>query len=183
VKRWLVWGGFVLVSLVMLLAVAGAGASSLSITRYAVGESVLFQIETQNTCWWSCCGCCNCACPEIQVSGWRVVDGGGTIVYAVSLEAPIAVPAWTGSWNQANTSGVPVAAGNYVLYVDTTVGMLSRSFLIYDPCCCCWGWLWPCFTCEEASRITQCCCRITLTLSHEQRPCSPCSWPCCSGCS
>ena len=92
------------------------------------------------------------------------------------------------STSSAYASGASVPPGYYTLYVDTSVGTLSRCFYLYDPCCgCCWGWSscgWSRCGCGSQSTITSCCCRTSLVWVEEEQP--SCHlffrWPCCSSC-
>jgi len=177
VKRWVIWGGVVFALLATGILASGAG---LSWPRYPLGETILFHIDTQHTCWWTCCGCCHCACPEVTVSGWRIVDSTGNTVYTLAYEIPISAVALEGSWKQTNDAGGAISAGTYTLYVNTSIGTLAQYFQIYDPCGRCWSW--PCCACEANSQMTHCCCRTTLVLSAEDAPCAMLAWPCCSSC-
>lgn len=182
-RRRFVWSGVVLVGLVIIAAVMGAASSSSSAwsDRYRVGETVLFKVEDQKLFCWSCC-CCQSTCPETQVLGWHVSDSSGGIIYSVVNDEPVPASIWQGSWSQINFVGASVAAGYYTLYVDTSVGTLTRCLRVYDPCSCCWslGWCWGCSSCEQTSTITSCCCRTSLVWIVEETPCCQLFWrPCC----
>jgi len=92
------------------------------------------------------------------------------------------------STSSAYASGAFVPPGYYILYVDTSVGTLSRCLYLYDPCCgCCWGWSscgWSRCGCGSQSTITSCCCRTSLVWVEEEQPCCHLffRWPCCSSC-
>ncbi len=177
-----------LLALVVLLTSFAWSASSTSLfgTRFKVGTEIQFQVKDETIWWWGCCSCI-----PSQVLGWRVAASTGQIVYSVALDAALPAAAWVGSWTQVDANGVAVAPGQYVLYVDTSVGMLSRCFTLYDPCGCntCWSNCWSC-GCQEVATITECACRASLVFVE---PCtSGCfpffSWtgcgcsPCSSGC-
>lgn len=158
-RRWTSVGGVVLV-MVVLLSLVGAGAtsSSLSGTRFKAGAPITFKVEDTTTWWWGCC-----AVSESLVLGWRIVDSTGLAVYSVVHDAPVAASLWQGTWLQMDAIGVSAAVGAYTLYVDTSVGTLSRCFTIYDPCTRC-GWTPACRTCacNDVTSITQCASRTTL---------------------
>jgi len=97
------------------------------------------------------------------------------------------------STSSTYASGAAVPPGYYILYVDTSVGTLSRCLYLYDPCCgCCWGWSscgwsscgWSRCGCGSQSTITSCCCRTSLVWVEEETPCCHLffRWPCCSSC-
>ena len=176
-KRWLIWGGVVFALLAISTLASGDG---LSWPRYPLGATVLFYIDTQHTCWWCCCGCCDCACPEVTVSGWRILNSAGNTIYASAFETPIPAAAFDGRWEQVDNAGGAVAVGTYILYVDTSTGTLTQCLQVYDPCGRCWSW--PCCSCTTNVQTTHCCCRTTLVLSAEQVPCPMLVWPCCSSC-
>lgn len=190
-KKRFVWPGVVLVGLLLIAAVMGAASTSSSVWsgRYRVGETVLFKVEDQKVFCWCCC--CQPACPETQVLGWHIADSSGGIVYSVVNDAPVPASIWQGSWSQINSLGASVAAGYYILCVDTSVGTLSRCLYLYDPCCgCCWGCCgWSCCGwsrcgCGPQSTITSCCSRTSLVWIVEEAPCCHLffRWPCCSSC-
>jgi hypothetical protein len=146
--------------LVVLMASLAASASSTSLfgTRFKLGTEIQFRIEDQTTWWW---GCCECAPSEVL--GWRVASASGQVVYSVVHDAAVPASSWIGSWTQVGASATAVAAGQYILYVDTTAGTLSRCFTLYDACGCstCWS---PCTSCacQDVSTITTCACRTSL---------------------
>ena len=179
--RWITFCG---VLLVVLLATSLMGSAAGS-TRFRVGEEIQFKVEDSTTWFW---GCCTCA--ETVVLGWRVVNSSEQVVYSVGHDAPVSSAAWLGSWAQVDSLGATVAMGQYKLYVDTSLGTLSKCFTIYDPCGC--GWCNPCVSCicEGVSSISDCACRATLVFVDTCRTgcfpfpffwgwgCSRCS-PCC----
>ncbi len=114
----------VLVVLVASFA-ASASQSSLFGTRFKVGAEIQFRVEDQTTWWWGCC-----SCTPSQVLGWRVTAAAGQVVYSVIHDAPVPAASWVGSWKQLDANGVAVAVGQYILYVDTTGGTLSRCFAL-----------------------------------------------------
>lgn len=137
-------------------------ASSLFGTNYNLGEEIQFRVEDSTTWWWGCC-----ACEESVVLGWRVVNTYEQVVYSVIHDAPVSSSLWRGSWLQQDMNGLAVAAGQYKLYVDTSVGTLSRCFTLRDPCGCNWGTSWcasSCTSCvcEDVPSITTCACKTTL---------------------
>ena len=180
-RRW-VFVGYALVIALLLSTVAAPAATTLFGTRFRAGETVQFKVEDSTTWWWGCC-----ACEGTQILGWRVANLSGVSVYSVIHDAPVAASVWAGSWNQIQMDGTAVSAGQYILYVDTSVGTLSRCFTIYDPCGC--GM--PCSTCsscvcEQVSSITNCACKATLVFIDTCTSCFPffglfggcCSSPC-----
>ncbi len=183
-RKRFVWSGVVLVGLVVIAAVVGAASTSSSVWsgRYRVGETVLFKVEDQKVFCWCCC-CCQPACPETQVLGWHIADSSGEGIYSVVHDAPVPASIWQGSWSQINSLGAFVAPGYYTLYVDTSVGTLTRYLCLYDPCSCCWslGCCWSCYPCGQTSTITDCCCRASLVWVVEETPCCHLFfwWPCC----
>jgi len=189
VKKRFVWPGVVLVGFLVVVAVMGAASTPSSVWygRYRVGETVLFKVEDQKVFCWCCC-CCQPTCPETQVLGWHVSDSSGGIIYSVVNDEPVPASIWQGSWSQINSLGASVAAGYYILYVDISVGTLSRCLYLYDPCCgCCWGWSscgWSRCGCGSQSTITSCCGRTSLVWVEEEQPCCHLffQWPCCSSC-
>jgi hypothetical protein len=156
-RRWM-WVCCALLGVLLVgAALANAGESStLGGTRFRLGGTVQFKVEDSRTWWWGCGSCC----AETVVLGWRIVDGAGMTVYSVVHDAPVAASAWRGAWKQINASSLAVPAGSYMLYVDTSVGTLSRCFSLYDPCYSCR----PCTSCccEEVTSITSCECRASL---------------------
>lgn len=194
-KKRFVWGSAVLVGLVLLVAAASATAGSFGFEEgcYKVGETILFKVEDQQRCFWGCCcSCCQPSCTATQVVGWRITDASGNIVYSVVHDVPVLASTWQGSWSGVDATGAIVVAGSYTLYVDTSVGTLSRCLRLYDPCgdCCCnrcWGWSgcgWSRCGCELQSTITSCGCRTTLVLVKQTTGCcrSLFWWPCCASC-
>ncbi len=180
----------VLLSVALGVVVFGAVAFAASSRSgsYRLGEPVVFMVEDQKTSSWCCC-CCTC--PDTQILGWYVVDSDGDTVYSVEFDPVGYASDWDGTWSQTDDLGASVPAGTYTLYVETSVGTLSRSFSLYDPCSCrcgcnrCWGfgrcWGWRCGTCSQVATITHTCCRTSLVLVQEKTTCSSfrrCS-PCC----
>lgn len=183
-KRWTV---LAIVSIVILASV-GASASTTSLfgTRFRVGTEIQFRVEDDVTWWW---GCCSCA--PSQVLGWRVVSSTGTVVYSVVHDAAVPAASWVGSWTQVDASAQAVPAGQYMLYVDTSVGTLSRCFTLYSPCACspCTPMCWTC-SCDQTPSITNCSCRASLVFVDTcTSGCLPffgwfgCGCNSCSGCS
>lgn len=178
-KSWWVRGSVVLVVLVLFATIAGAGASSCSTrcTSYRLGEPIVFMVKDQKTSGWCCC----CTCPDTQILGWYVVDSDGDTVNSLEFDPVGYASDWDGTWFQTEDTGEPVPVGTYTLYVETSVGLLSRSFRLYDPCgCCsgcncCWGysrcWGWRCGTCGQVATITHGCCRASLVLVKEESTC------------
>lgn len=180
------------VVLLALLIVAGilGQASTIYSNRYKLGETVLFKVDDSGGSWWSCC--CQCdTCSDTQVLGWRIANSSGQTIFSVVHDAPVLASTWQGSWVQVDSTGGAVAAGSYVLYVDTSVGTLSRFINLYDPCNYCgWSWGWSCNTCqqEQATITTHCYCKTSLVLARESSTCNSCwwpffRWPCSSSCS
>jgi hypothetical protein len=181
-KRWASIGLVLLVALT-LIAVVSTASTSLLGTRFKLGEEIQFKVEDSTVWWWGCC-----SCTASSVLGWRVVSGAGQTVYSVVHDAPVPASIWSGAWEQTASGGVAVAAGQYILYVDTTAGTLSRCFSLYDPCGCnsCYS---PCTSCvcNEVPSITDCACKTTLVFVDTCGGCFPFFWwlgcSSCSGCS
>jgi len=157
----------VLVAVLVLSAiVVQAGSTYTTWTgQYKLGETVAFKVESSSGGWWSCCQCNTCN--ESQVLSWHIANSSS----------------WQGTWAQVDANGSAVASGTYTLYVDTSVGTLTRFVKLYDPCnSCTWGWGWSCNTCQENKTIvTNCYCRTSLVLQKETTTCAwPFWWPCCT---
>lgn len=167
-RRW-AWTVGLLVVALCVAGVVATPATTLFGTRFQVGETVVFQVEDSTTWWWGCC-----ACDTTQVLGWRIIDANGMTVYSVIHDAPVASSIWQGSWTQIYADGSAVAAGRYSLYVDTSLGTLSRCFTIYDPCGCASACT-SCnsCTCEQVTTISSCSCRVSLVFVDQ----SACVFP------
>jgi hypothetical protein len=152
-------------SLVVLL-VASFVALPATSTRFKLGEDVAFHVNDSTTWFWGCC-----TCEATLVLGWRIVSSMEQVIYSVVHDAPVASSTWIGTWGQIDSTGAAVPAGQYKLYVDTSVGTLSRCFTLYDPCGC--GWCHPCTACacEDVSSITTCACRASLVFNACQTGC------------
>ena len=173
----------VLVAVLVLSAIAvQAGSVYTTWTgQYKLGQTVAFKVEDSGGGWWSCCQCNTCS--QSQILGWHIANSSGQTIYTVVHDAPVPSSSWQGTWTQVDANGAAVAAGTYTLYVDTSVGTLTRFIKLYDPCnSCTWGWGWACNTCQEkATIVTNCYCRTSLVLQKETTPCSwPFWWPCCT---
>lgn len=184
-RRWLTRGSIVLLVLLMMAVVVGQATTTASSGRYRVGETIQFKVQNTTSGWWWGNCCCQCTCDVTQILGWHIANSSGQTVYMVVHDAPVAASIWQGNWAQIDSIGAAIPAGEYMLYVDTSVGTLSRSFQVYDPCCC-WGWWWSCNWCNETSTITtNCYCRTSLVLLEEAQDCCwpffrwPCGNPCC----
>lgn len=149
-----------------LMVGSAAMASSLFGTSYDLGEEIQFKVNDSTTWLWGCC-----SCEESLVLGWRIVNTSEQVVYSVIHDAPVPSSLWQGSWLQLDLNGAAVAAGQYKLYVDTSVGTLSRCFTVRDPCACSWCYS-PCTTCvcEEIASITTCACRTALVFVEDCVP-------------
>jgi len=161
-----------------LIVGSAAMASSLFGTSYNLGEEIQFKVADSTTWWWGCC-----SCEESLVLGWRIGNASGQVVYSVIHDAPVPSSLWQGSWLQLDLNGIAVAAGQYMLYVDTSVGTLSRCFTVRDPCACSWCSS-PCTSCvcEEVASIANCACRTALVFVEDcELGCFPFFWwGCCS---
>ncbi|MEW5825408.1 MAG: hypothetical protein AB1778_01095 [Candidatus Bipolaricaulota bacterium] len=166
-KKWALVG--CLMALLVATVATSASGATLYGTRFNLGTEIQFQVEDSSTWWWGCC----CPCTPTSVLGWRITSSAGLVVYNVVFDAPVAASTWIGSWLQVDAGGVAVPAGQYMLYVDTTAGTLSRCLTLYDPCACSW-----CYTacgacvCGEVPSITTCACRTELNFIE----------PCTCGC-
>lgn len=175
-RRWALFG--VLLSVLLVGSLIAFPASS---TRFKLGEQIQFRVEDSATWFWGCC----CECVDSAVLGWRIVTTSEQTIYSVVHDAPVSASAWIGSWNQLDSGGTAVPAGQYKLVVDTSVGTLSRCFTVYDPCAC-WGWCNPCTTCacNDMAVITDCACRTKLVFVDPCQPgCFPLFWGWGCGCS
>jgi len=147
------------ISWVVLLLSLMVGSAAMALgTSYDLGEEIQFKVQDSTTWWWGCC-----SCEGSSVSGWRIVNASGQVVYSVVHDAAVPSSLWQGSWLQLDLNGIAVAAGQYTLYVDTSVGPLSRCFTVRDPCAC--NWCTSSCTscvCEEVTSITNCACRTAL---------------------
>jgi len=130
-------------------------------TRFKLGESIQFRVDDSTTWFWGCC-----SCPETLVLGWRVVTTSEQVTYSVIHDAPVSASTWLGTWTQVDIAGIAVPAGQYKLYVDTSVGTLSLCFTLYDPCACSWCGCTTCCACDDVSIITNCGCRTALVLAN-----------------
>lgn len=177
-RRWLTRGSIVLLVLLMMAVVVGQATTTASSGRYRVGETIQFKVQNTTSGWWWGNCCCQCTCSETQILGWHIANSSGQTVYMVVHDAPVAASIWQGNWAQIDSVGAAIPVGEYMLYVDTSVGTLSRSFKLYDPCSCCgWccNWYWNCNWCNETSTITtNCYCRTSLVLLEEAQDCC---WP------
>jgi len=163
-----------------------AMASSPFGTSFNLGEEAQFKIEDSTTWWWGCC-----SVEESLVLGWRIVNASEQVVYSVIHDAPVSSAIWQGSWLQFDMNGIAVGAGQYKLYVDTSIGTLSRCFTIRAPNAC--GWCTSSCTscvCEDVPTITVCSNRTSLVFVEDcNRGCFPfflwgrCSSSTSSGCS
>jgi hypothetical protein len=153
------WASIGVLSLVVLLLVSFVALPASS-TRFKIGEDVVFRVDDSTTWLWGCC-----SCEATLILGWRIVTTAEQVIYSVVHDAPVASSAWVGTWTQIDSAGTAAPAGQYKLYVDTSVGTLSRCFTLYDPCAC--NWCTPCTACtlcacEGVSSITNCACRASL---------------------
>ncbi len=157
-------------------------ASSIFGASYNLGEEIQFKVEDSATWWWGCC----CPCPDSLVLGWRIVNNCEQVVYSVIHDAPVSSAIWQGSWLQLDMNGIAVVAGQYKLYVDTSVGTLSRYFTLRDPCACYWC-ISSCTCCayQEVPSITNCSCRTALVFVEDccNTGCFPFFWWGCNCCS
>jgi hypothetical protein len=159
-----VWCVLLVVMLLSSITVVSIG-SSLYGNRFRLGQTIQFKVQDSTTWFWGCC-----SCEVTSVLGWRIVNSAEQVVYSVIHDAAVAASAWQGSWAQADAGAISVPGGQYKLYVDTSVGTLSRCFTIYDPCArnwcnpCARSWCSGCSqcVCEGVSSITTCACRTTL---------------------
>jgi len=168
-RRW-VTVGCVLVIAVFLSSVAATAATSLFGTRFRAGETIQFEIEDSTTWFWGG-ACCCCSCTTTTIFGWRITDTAGQTIYSVVHDAPVSSTMWTGNWGQTNVDGTAVPSGQYTLYVDTSVGTLSRCLTIYDPCACCN----PCYSCgcNQVASVVECGCKATLVFVDTCTGCFP----------
>ncbi len=188
-NRWTLVGCLLVVVLTAVALVGSAGtSSSLLGTRFKAGQEIQFVVKDTTTWWWGCC-----SCTETLVLGWRVTNSTGVTVYSVVHDAGVPASAWQGTWLQMDGAGNVVPAGEYMLYVDTSAGTLSRCFRIYDPCGCYNNYLCNTCGCQDNATITNCACKTSLEFVDTcsfgclsffwwLNPCcgSPCSSPCSS---
>ncbi|MGB2983753.1 MAG: hypothetical protein WBC63_07840 [Candidatus Bipolaricaulia bacterium] len=162
-RRW-VFVGCALVIALLLSAAATTAATSLFGTRFKAGETVQFSVEDSTTWWWGCS-----TCEQSLVLGWRITNTLGQAVYSVVHDAPVSAATWLGTWTQTRLDGTAVSPGQYILYVDTSVGTMSRCFTISDPCGCGYGYGYyaapgcsSCTSCDQLTSITTCGRRTSL---------------------
>jgi len=180
VKQWSTRGSIVLLVLLMTVVVVGQATTTTSSGCYEVGELIQFKVQdTTRGWWWGGC-CCECTCDETQVTGWHIANSSGETTFEVLHDdenGPVAASIWQANWAQIDSSGVTVPPGEYTLYVDTSVGTLSHSLQVYDPCSYCGycNFFWHCNWCDKTSTIiTNCSCKTSLVLLKEE---SNCCWP------
>lgn len=106
-------------------------------TAFWEGEDIWFELVLP----WSWCCCC-CQAPQVQVTGWRVVDWNGNIVYQEAFPSPQPPGKWV--WKQVDASGNPVPPGYYKIVVSTTTGEYENTVKIVAKTCCC-QCCFPCF--------------------------------------
>jgi len=183
-RRWVLVGCALVIAL-LVSAVAASAATTLFGTRFKAGVTIQFRVEDSTTWSWGW-GCCCCGCEASTILGWRITDTGGQTIYSVMHDAPVGSTSWMGTWEQTRVDGSAVASGQYVLYVDTSVGTLSRCLTIYDPCDCCPSACYSC-ACQQVSTITDCGCKTSLVFVDTCTSCFPffglfggCSSPCTS---
>ena len=179
-KGWVAAGALLLA--VVLTSFAAWPATS---PRIKLGEEIRFTVEDSSTrLWGSCCCCC---CEDGLILGWRIVADSEQVIYSVIHDAPVSSSSWVGTWMQIDSLGAAVPEGQYKLYVDTSVGTLSRCFRLYDPCCSCHNpCCASCTVCADVRSITECCCKYELEFVSTCRTAwcwFPFFWGCgCSGC-
>jgi len=179
VKKWSTRGSIILLVVLMAVVVVGQATTTTTSGCYKVGELIQFKVQDATRCWWW--GNCSCqySCDETQVTGWHIVNSSGETIFEVlhDNDGPVAASSWQGNWAQIDSTGVDVPPGEYTLYVDTSVGTLSRSLQVYDPCSGCGycNFFWNCSWCNNTSTITtDCYCKTSLVLLKEE---SNCCWP------
>ena len=208
-KSWLGVTGAMLVGLVLFAAVLSVAADA-STVRYRVGQMLLFRIQKQptNSCCcqpgpeiqvfgWRITDSCGKVIHSvvytapIPASSWqgRWPEVDITAVDEAEAQVEASAPgAVYQAWQKAMSTyeeywkGIetPISPGCYILFVDTSVGTLSRCLRLYDtvnpcqPCAYC--------PCEQPIIRTSCYCRATLAINVEEPPrYRPLSWqPCCS---
>ena len=178
-NKWSTRGSVILLVLLMAVVVVGQATTVTANGCYEVGELVQFNVQDTTRFWWWGDCCCQSSCDETQVTGWHIANSSGETIFEVlhDNDGPTAASAWQGNWAQIDSTGVEVPAGEYTLYVDTSVGTLSRSLRVYDPCSGCGycNFFWNCNWCNTTSIITtDCYCRTSLVLLKEG---SDCCWP------
>lgn len=180
--RWNAVGCVLMLVLLLSSVTALSTGTTVFGTRFRLGGTIQFEIQDSTTWFWGCC-----SCEATLVLGWRVVNSAEQVVYSVIHDAPVAASAWQGSWVQVDVNAASVPGGQYKLYVDTSVGTLSRCFTIYDPCARSWCSSCSQCACEGVSSITDCACRTALVFVDScQTGCFsfPFSWGWrCSSCS
>ena len=185
-KRRSLWRRACLVALMLLAGsvVMAIPASSTSMVQYELGETVRFEVEEYDICWWFC-GSCKPVC-SVEVLAWHIADACGVWIYSVAHDVPVPASSWLGSWSQVDSSGLQVSAGYYQIAVETSLGTISRCITVTERCP---GWCWNPFqcrsscTCNETSTLSECCCKVSLEFVVEEAACCfPFFRRCDSGC-
>lgn len=174
--------GYVLLGLLLGVMIFGSVVTSANSQCgwYRLGEPIVFMIEDERVSGWCCC--CT-TCPDTQILGWRVVNASGETIDSLEFDPVGYASDWDGTWSQTDYSGEPISAGTYTLYVKTSVGTLSRSLRLYDPCSGCWYdrcWGRSCCTRAQVVTIAHGCCRASLVLVQQKT--TRCRFRLCSSC-
>ena len=73
---------------------------------------------------------CPCMCDEITVTGFRVLNGEGAVVYRVQDGFPLPAGEWVGRWDLVDAAGNPVPPGSYTALVETSLGEFQVELLV-----------------------------------------------------
>lgn len=73
---------------------------------------------------------CPCLCDEITVTGLRVLDEEGNVVYEAPGGYPIPAGEWVGRWDLVDAAGNPVPPGSHTALVETSLGEFRVELLV-----------------------------------------------------
>ena len=76
---------------------------------------------------------CPCMCDEITVTGFRVLNGEGAVVYRVQDGFPLPAGEWVGRWDLVDAAGEPAPPGSYTAVVETSLGEFRVELLVVAP--------------------------------------------------
>ena len=123
------WGGF---GMSQVASSAAGFASTDGPVRVSIGTFVFQQgeklaLELIRE------GPCPCLCDEIEVRGFRVLEGEGAVVYQALDGFPVPAGEWVGRWGLVDTAGDPVPPGSYTALVDTSLGEFRVELQVVAP--------------------------------------------------
>ncbi|MCD5408934.1 protease inhibitor I42 family protein [Candidatus Bipolaricaulota bacterium] len=123
------WGG---IAMTQVSSSASCFASSEEPVRVSIGTFVfeqgerlaleLFREEP-----------CPCLCDELSVTGFRVLDGEGAVIYEVPGDYPAPAGEWVGRWGLTDAAGTPVPPGSYTALVETSLREFRVELQVVAP--------------------------------------------------